>query len=305
MDKDKLFKILKDESLKIQAVLIRVLSDLRTRQHPYWEHEFKFFQRTWTHLKDSLNRMLSKFGDDCIKDDDYMSDQPCNFEQEITNLKSSVACIRKAVLDCFSRQELRNGWKVELQVFVDNSSYLLYGLIRFKDFRNLENLDYCCVLQCFPISKVHHYTRACGECKSHSNCKCDCVTYMKYMYDTHCCPLFCCQPRPGVCILCPGACLCECSTHRQDMLLPNSETIFKHNQLLEVVNFRGNKTYCCEKQCIRIPDRVIRGMACWKCEAVNFCKCQCDSWEETRSKVNCLFMKPEGGWQNVTVPSPY
>ncbi|KAG8176004.1 hypothetical protein JTE90_007001 [Oedothorax gibbosus] len=84
------------------------------------------------------------------------------------------------------------------------------------------------------------------------------------------------------------------------MLLPNSKTICKHGRVLEVVEYQGNVTHCCEKECIPIPDRVIRGLACSKCKAVNYCKCKCISWEATKRKyLRVPLIKPEEGWQAV------
>ena len=128
-------------------------------------------------------------------------------------------------------------------------------------------------------------------------CLCDCVTYMKYMHDTHCCALFCTKPQLGICLLCPGACLCQCVSHQRAMLQETGvETTRMNRQVMEVVKYQEGK-YCCEKKCFPIPHRLFRGLACKQCNSVNFCKCECVTFKNKgRSRYEPL-KKPTEGWQ--------
>ncbi|KAG8170827.1 hypothetical protein JTE90_022589, partial [Oedothorax gibbosus] len=133
MNASDLLNVLREEAPKIQKCSIRVLLDLKTRQHPYWKREFRTYQQFWPLLKHSLNAMLLKLGADCIEDDDYnlISQQPCNFAEEKRILKSSLDRIWKTI-DSLPRQDSHYHCIVnrESNVFMHNWSVLDSSLDR-------------------------------------------------------------------------------------------------------------------------------------------------------------------------------
>ncbi|KAG8176006.1 hypothetical protein JTE90_007003 [Oedothorax gibbosus] len=143
--KHELLKVLTEEALKMQTSSIRVLSDIKTCQHPFWDNlqrdsQCKTFERRWTYLKNSLNTMLSELGAACIEDD-YTSQEPCHVTQERENLKSSVNRIQEVVDKCPE-------WEEKLSVFLYQWCWMELSLKcyikpkRFKDlFRRADSVS--------------------------------------------------------------------------------------------------------------------------------------------------------------------
>ncbi|KAG8176009.1 hypothetical protein JTE90_007006 [Oedothorax gibbosus] len=62
---------------------------------------------------------------------------------------------------------------------------------------------------------------------------------------------------------------------------PDIETMRINGSVVELVKRRkSTQTFCCPLECFPIPDKVIRGLACWRCKAVNYCKCDCETWTD-------------------------
>ncbi|KAG8171606.1 hypothetical protein JTE90_005447 [Oedothorax gibbosus] len=286
-----LLSVLIEEAPRIQAASLCVLEDLKTRQHPYYIREFGTFQESWNSLKNSLNTMLSHLGAECMQGTTIHT--PCNFTQEKHILKVSVHRIWKTTdnLSDSSHGFVKN----ERQVLMHSWTCLDSSLDRLINPDMAEKIYFCCELQCFPCYSEGVDGIACQKCMACSFCQCDCVMYMKYRRDTHCCPLFCCRPTFGECILCPGACLCPCKSQLQ-----NGQTVRMNGREIKVVEYRGNETHCCEKKCFPMPDQIFRGLACLKCKAVNYCKCGCMSWKAKQKESYMPLVRPDGGWETVT-----
>lgn len=138
-------------------------------------------------------------------------------------------------------------------------------------------MRYCCYQKCFPAPNEIVDGMACRKCRSFEFCRCLCVTYMQWMREKYCCELFCIEPANNICLLCQGLCYCLCATRQKEFL--NGRTTRINGSLVELVTPRRKPEFCCPLQCFTVPDEWIRGLACWRCKAVNFCKCDCETWE--------------------------
>lgn len=120
---------------------------------------------------------------------------------------------------------------------------------------------------------------ACGKCRSYGFCRCRCVTHMREMRYRHCCELFCIEPARDICLLCEGTCYCLCATLQKEYVRDAARTLRINGKLVELVTVE-RPSFCCPKECFHVPDQLIRGLACTRCKAVNFCKCDCVTWQE-------------------------
>ncbi|KAG8170333.1 hypothetical protein JTE90_014804 [Oedothorax gibbosus] len=142
-----------------------------------------------------------------------------------------------------------------------------------------ENIgEYCCDRKCYKAPETQVDELACEKCHSFGYCKCLCSTLMSIPYNV-CCSKKCSKLGYDICILCRFACYCLCDYRNNDIVKrPGIVTARINCKLVEMFKYKGERKYCCEKQCIPIPTLVVRGLACRKCKAVNYCKCECPTW---------------------------
>lgn len=135
---------------------------------------------------------------------------------------------------------------------------------------------YCCELKCFDMTGYDVVDGiACNTCQSFSFCRCKCKTFLKEELYNFCCKHLCSRPnRKEKCLLCGDKlCLCQCKHQTKT----SNIKIKINNQFMDVVYIQKSD-YCCEKKCFQIPHHLVRGLACQKCKAVNYCKCDCVTW---------------------------
>lgn len=157
-------------------------------------------------------------------------------------------------------------------------------------------MRYCCDQKCFQVPDTRVDGMACRKCRSLWYCRCRCIKYMQWMRENYCCELFCIEPANDVCLLCQGPCYCLCATRQIDFLIDDTRRTSRINgRLVEVVRPPRKPEFCCPLKCFPVPDEWIRGLACWQCKAVNFCKCDCQTWEAKYSKAESW-----EGWDDMT-----
>ena len=299
---DNVLEILTVEQPHLRASALRVLFILETHKisHPYWKLLYRYFKKAWTRMQESMDVILLNLD----ANRSFIEEDITHAEEDFDNLLiRAKRTMKLSVFRVWNALRLRvpPTWvKEEYHNFMHKwvvMESLLESMI-YPQIPKEEDMRFCCELKCFLLPNEGVDGQACEECRSFGNCHCDCVMYMKYMHDTHCCPLFCTKPELGICLLCPGACLCKCVTHQRVMLQKDCiETTRINGQVLEVDEYQEG-TYCCEKKCFPIPVRLFRGLTCKLCNAVNVCKCECVTWKNrNRSpRYECL-KKPTAGWQ--------
>lgn len=277
-------RVLTQEQPRLRSSALHVIFLLETHKisHPYWKQLYKGFEKGWTRMQNSMDAMMINIDANRHFIQEEVTFPKEDFEskllvQERQVLKSSVFSVWNVVKK-YNRQWKAADWmNGEHQTFMHGWVVMegyLDSMIDPKIPRE-EDMRFCCELKCFLLPNECVDGPACGKCRSSGYCKCDCVKHMKYMHDTHCCPLFCTRPKLGICLLCPGACLCKCVAHQREILKKvGIETIRVNGQVMELVKHREG-LYCCDNKCFVIPLRLIRGLACKRCDGVNFCKCNC------------------------------
>ena len=300
---DNMLKILTKEQPKLRASALRMLFILETYKffHRFGSNFlFKTFNSKWTDMQESMETMLLNLDANrsFIKEDiihHAEEDLESFFVREKQILKSSVFRVWNALK--YHRSPpiwVKDESNTFMEMWID-----MEGFLNDIISSNLKDMHFCCELKCVFLPNKGVDGQACQKCRSFGNCHCDCVMYMKYMNDKHCCELFCTKPELGICLLCPGACLCKCVLHQYAMLRKYGiETWSINGQMMELVKYQ-EETYCCEKKCFPTPYRLYRGLVCNRCDAVNFCKCKCVTWKNRSSRYECL-KKPTGGWQDAS-----
>lgn len=143
---------------------------------------------------------------------------------------------------------------------------------------------FCCPLECFTNSLFCDEVDgiACKKCKAYGSCKCKCKTYMKRLLDNHCCPNLCINLNQYKdCLLCEGYCRCLCVTYQKELLTNLSAVRINKKEMACVTDSKRN-LYCCSRECFKIPQTLLYGIACTSCKHINYCQCQCLTFETNK-----------------------
>lgn len=130
---------------------------------------------------------------------------------------------------------------------------------------SLRERSYCCSSECMDITNddmVDGIT--CDKCYSYNYCRCQCKSFI--------------ISQKQNCLICENK--CNCQFHPlQIKLLKNSKRVAKINgKLVEIVQLQKD-SYCCKLKCFKVPNELVRGIACTYCKSINYCKCDCQTWK--------------------------
>lgn len=146
-------------------------------------------------------------------------------------------------------------------------------------------MEYCCEQKCFQIPGTRVDGLACRKCRSLSYCHCKCVKHKQWLRENYCCELLCIEPPKDICLLCQGPCYCLCVTRQKEISTKGTRRMTRINgMLVELVKPTTKSEYCCSLKCFTVPDEWIRGLACWQCKALQFCKCECETWKRMNTE---------------------
>ena len=178
--------------------------------------------------------------------------------------------------------------------FVDNTScstHFLPGYIwiaawalnRFQqDFMEPSCRIFCCEWKCVEKPSDPVDGMACKRCRGYGWCRCACRLFKRRVRKVYCCGDMCIRPVTDICVLCPDKCLCLCVI--QQAANDDMDALLMFGRKVEMVCKR-DLTFCCPLECFRRPRNLIRGLACWNCKAVNYCKCKCKTWMNTHQRA--------------------
>ena len=149
--------------------------------------------------------------------------------------------------------------------------------------QNVHGIMFCCNLECLSMDLNCDKVIPCKKCKALYACHCKCVTWMKHMIETHCCPLFCFELSNKElyeeCEICKGDCLCRCFNYKMKLATKVNVSIVCINKTIKVcVKNTKLKKYCCDKKCYPVPETLICGIACVYCKEINYCRCNCETY---------------------------